>query len=42
MFVGGLNPTRCILLQQPRETLKREISKQGIWPINKKELINNT
>ena len=30
---------RCILLQQPRETLKRETSKQGIWPINKQELI---
>ena len=28
-----------ILLQQPRETLKRETSKQGIWPINKQELI---
>jgi hypothetical protein len=30
---------RWILLQQPRETLKRETSKQGIWPINKQELI---
>ena len=28
-----------ILLQQPRETVKRETSKQGIWPINKQELI---
>ena len=28
-----------ILLQQPRETLKWETSKQGIWPINKQELI---
>jgi len=26
-------------LKQPRETLKRETSKQGIWPINKQELI---
>jgi hypothetical protein len=30
---------RCILLQPPRETLKTETSKQGIWPINKQELI---
>ena len=29
----------CILLQQPRETLNRETSKQGMWPINKQELI---
>ena len=27
------------MLQQPRETLKRETSKKGIWPINKQELI---
>ena len=31
---------RCILLQQPRETLKRETTKQGIWPTDKQELIN--
>jgi ribonuclease HI len=31
---------RCILLQQPRETLKRETFKKGIWPINKQDLIN--
>jgi hypothetical protein len=31
---------RCILLQQPRETLKRATSKQGIWPITKQELIS--
>jgi hypothetical protein len=31
---------RCILLQQPRETLKRETSKQGTWPTNKQDLIN--
>jgi hypothetical protein len=30
---------RCILLQQPRETLETETSKKGIWPINKQELI---
>ena len=30
---------RCNLLQQPRETLKKETSKQGIWPIKKQELI---
>ena len=29
---------RCILLQKPRETLKRETSKQGSWPKNKQEL----
>jgi hypothetical protein len=37
-----LTPTpthRCILLQQLRETLKRETSKKGIWPISKQELI---
>jgi hypothetical protein len=31
---------RCILLQQPREKLKRETSKQGTWPTNKQDLIN--
>ena len=31
---------RCILLQKPRETLKRETSKQGSWPKNKQELIS--
>jgi hypothetical protein len=31
---------RCILLQQLRETLKRETSKKGIWPISKQELID--
>jgi hypothetical protein len=31
---------RCILLQQPRETLKREASKTGLWPINKRDLTN--
>jgi hypothetical protein len=30
---------RCILLQQLRETLKRETSEKGIWPIGKQELI---
>ena len=31
---------RCILLKQPRETLKRETSKQGTWPTTKQDLIN--
>ena len=31
---------RCILLKQPRETLKRETSKQGNWPTTKQDLIN--
>jgi hypothetical protein len=31
---------RCILLQQPRETLKRETSKKEMGPINKQELIS--
>jgi hypothetical protein len=30
---------RCTLLQQSRETLKKEISKKGTWPINKQNLI---
>jgi hypothetical protein len=31
---------RCTLLQQSRETLKKEISKKGTWPINKQDLID--
>jgi hypothetical protein len=31
---------RCTLLQQSTETLKKEISKKGTWPINKQDLID--
>jgi hypothetical protein len=31
---------RCTLLQQSRETLKKETSKKGPWPIKKQDLID--
>jgi len=44
--MGGMNKNadhlifRCNLLQQQRETLKKETTKLEPWPPNKQELIN--